>query len=596
MADLIYDGLTEACCPEMSPESIGRYKIVRELGRGAMGVVYEASDPNLGRTVALKTIQASTIGTNQQEVADRFKNEARAVGGLSHPNIVTVFDAGEDHGVLYIAMECLEGETLERNLTQRRTVPLQQAIEITRQICAALDYANGKGIVHRDIKPANIMIAPNGTVKITDFGLARTAEAITMTGHVVGTPHYMSPEQVRGRPVDLRSDLFSVGVMLYEMLTGERPFEGQSITTIMYKIVHENPTPPRALDSSIPPGLSAVIERSLAKSPEDRYQSGAALVHALENYNAQSTADVRALPGPASVQVPEALEGGSAASEKTRPVVFSRAKTLLKVVALLVLAVAAWEIIRTSKPRIAERSNPQSETKSPPPPPAPVSSSTMPAEQKKTTSQVVQKQPSVEGKSTATLTVNSNPPTAIISVDGKPTGMKTPAQVQLPRGEHVIAVQMQGFQPSSAKFRVKGGEELEFSPDLAVQMPGVPNIKIPQVELPEIDVQKLAALQKQKQVRSSEFWQQWAKAAELNAKGGASGTDFGILVRTRPDGAHIWIDGNDTGQTSPAILPGKPGTYKLRVQMEGFEPAETQVKVESGRPAMVNIPLKPVQK
>src|SRR6185369_4505468 len=223
----------------------------------------------------------------------------------------------------YIAMECLEGETLEAHLSQRRTIPLERAIDITRQICAALDYANSKGIVHRDIKPANVMLSPNGTAKITDFGLARTTEAITMTGHVVGTPHYMSPEQVRGRPVDVRSDLFSVGVMLYEMLTGERPFEGQSITTIMYKIVHENPTPPRALDSSIPSGLSAVIERSLAKAPEDRYQSGAALVNALENYKniqadqSRTNAGTVELPAPALTM--EALKVAKETPELTPP-------------------------------------------------------------------------------------------------------------------------------------------------------------------------------------------------------------------------------------------------------------------------------------
>jgi eukaryotic-like serine/threonine-protein kinase len=166
----------------MAPDTIGRYKVTREVGRGAMGVVYEAEDPNIGRRVALKTIYAQTIGTNPDEVAQRFKNEARAAGGLSHPNIVTVFDAGEQDGTLYLAMEFLEGETLEQHLVQRRTSSPERAIDITRQICAALDFAHAKGIVHRDIKPANVMLAPNGTVKITDFGIARTAEAITILG------------------------------------------------------------------------------------------------------------------------------------------------------------------------------------------------------------------------------------------------------------------------------------------------------------------------------------------------------------------------------------------------------------------------------
>jgi serine/threonine protein kinase len=581
----------------MSPESISRYKLVRELGRGAMGVVYEASDPNLGRTVALKAILANTIGSNPQEVTERFKNEARAVGALSHPNIVTVFDAGEDQGILYIAMERLEGETLEAYLAQRRTIPLGQAIDITRQVCAALDYANSKGIVHRDIKPANVMLTSNGTAKITDFGLARTAEAITMTGHVMGTPHYMSPEQVRGRPVDVRSDLFSVGVMLYEMLTGERPFEGQSITTIMYKIVHENPTPPRALDSSIPSGLSAVIERSLAKAPEDRYQSGAALVNALENYkNIQadhSRTNAGTLELPASSPQTQVL--ANATSTATPPRRSGKSLIVVSLVLMVIVGLIAYR--RFNKPKAPESPNQQPETTAqtvprqavhPPTPPAAPSS---PIDQS-----AVEKppQPSATGsKSTATMTVKSNPPTATIFVDGKSTGMRTPAQLQLTRGDHLVSVRMEGFQPSSARFLVKGGEELQFAPDLSVQVPGMPNIKIPKVDIPSIDIEKLTKLQNEKELRSPEFWQQWAKGAQESVTGGANSSDLGILVRTKPAGAHISIDGNDTGKQSPAIVPENPGSYHLRVQLDGYEPAEREVKVEAGHPAMVNITLKP---
>src|SRR5947199_581544 len=265
------------------PEKFGRYEIVREIGHGAMGVVYEALDPTIGRKIALKAIRFDGIGTTADEAARRFKNEARAAGGLNHPNIVTVYDAGEDSGVLYLAMEFIEGSTLEALLRTQRTVATAQTTDIVRQICAGLDFAHAKGIVHRDIKPGNIMLAAHGVVKITDFGIARGGEAMTITGQVVGTPNYMSPEQVLGKTLDGRSDLFSVGVMLYEMITGERPFEGQSITTIMYKIVHETPIPPRKLDSTIHPGLSAVIEKSLAKAAEDRFPNGAELARAVQN-------------------------------------------------------------------------------------------------------------------------------------------------------------------------------------------------------------------------------------------------------------------------------------------------------------------------
>jgi hypothetical protein len=447
------------------------------------------------------------------------------------------------------------------------------------------------------------MLTSAGTVKITDFGLARTTEAITMTGHVVGTPHYMSPEQVRGRPVDVRSDLFSVGVMLYEMLTGERPFEGQSITTIMYKIVHENPTPPRALDSSIPTGLSAVVERSLAKSPEDRYQSGAALVEALENYKkmsaTQSAANVGTVEVKAPVITPEIPNVSATSSNVGERVPRKRSKVPVGLLFgfLSIIGLIAYK--RFEQPKESEQANTQTETKAPvsaPPPPAAPSTATQTQSDTAKPPQpgeVVQKKPAIEGKSTATLTVKSFPPTATILVDGKSTGMPTPAQLQLPRGEHVVSVEMDGFKPSSAKFRVKGGEELEFSPNLSVQVPGMPDMKIPNVNVPGIDVEKLTGLQKQKQLRSSEFWQQWAKALEQRNQGGASAFDLSILVHTKPAGASILIDGQDTGQQSPAIIPEKPGTYTVRVQLDGYEPAEREVKVEAGRPGMANIALKP---
>ena len=592
---------------DMAPDTIGRYKVTREVGRGAMGVVYEAEDPNIGRTVALKTIFAQTIGTNPDEVAQRFKNEARAAGGLSHPNIVTVFDAGEHEGTLYLAMEFLEGETLEQHLVQRRTISPERAIDITRQICAALDFAHAKGIVHRDIKPANVMLLSNGTVKITDFGIARTAEAITMTGQVLGTPHFMSPEQVRGRMVDGRSDMFSVAVMLYEMLTGERPFEGQSITTIMYKIVHENPTPPRALDSSISPGLSAVVEKALSKSPEDRYPSGAALVSALENYKSfnttirdLSTAEtVNFRPG-TLVAPPDTQEVAPPSNEaevrgRNRP---DRGKRRGRawVPALIVLMVLgiAW-YVRSQKGERQQTASTQQETGSQPsnqrqsasgpsapiPPPAPNSENSDKAAPTKST--VVQKKEGGGGSSTATMKVTSQPPTGEIYLDNKATGMKTPAQIQIPRGEHAVSVKMEGFQPATAKFRVKGGEELEFSPELSVMIPKVPNI-----EIPKIDVQKLTGLQ-----GSAADWKQWAKEAEKGL-GPQGGNRIGIMVNSRPRGARILLNGEDTGRVTPAVIPTQPGTFNVRAEMEGFQPAERDVEVQVGHPGIANFKLVPI--
>src|SRR5437016_14144034 len=181
-------------------------------------------------------------------------------------------------------MEFIEGTTLHAVLAERRVLPPEEVIELSRQICQGLDYAHSHVIIHRDIKPANIMITGNGMVKIMDFGIAKAGGGMTSTGQVLGTPNYMSPEQVKGKPLDGRSDLFSLSVALYEMATGEKPFVGQNITTIIYKIVHENPIPPRELDVTIHPGMSAVITKALAKAPDERYQSGAELAHDLENY------------------------------------------------------------------------------------------------------------------------------------------------------------------------------------------------------------------------------------------------------------------------------------------------------------------------
>src|SRR4051812_11178064 len=267
------------------PKSVGRYEIVGEVGRGAMGVVYKALDPNIGRTVALKTMRVDVHGADEEEILRRFKHEAKLAGTMSHPSIVTVHDAGEDSGVFFMAMEYLEGVTLHRVLKDKHVLPLPRVIEIAQHIAAGLDYAHSHGVIHRDVKPANIMCATNGAIKIMDFGIAKSGAGMTSAGQVLGTPTYMSPEQVRGRQLDGRTDLFSFGVILYEMVTGEKPFSGQNVTTIIYKIMNEAPIPPRDLDTGVHPAVSAVILKALAKDPNERYQSGAELVRDLENYD-----------------------------------------------------------------------------------------------------------------------------------------------------------------------------------------------------------------------------------------------------------------------------------------------------------------------
>ena len=236
----------------------GRYNVVRELGRGSMGIVYEGFDPVIGRTIAIKTMLTEGLAPEEfREFRARFQREAQAAGVLSHPNIVNVFDYGEDSGILYLIMEYLEGRSLEKLVEGKKILPIETIIPMCDQVCSALDHAHERGIVHRDIKPANIMILNNGMVKVTDFGIAKMVSmGMTQAGLVLGTPNYMSPEQVKGRQVDGRSDIFSLGVILYNLVTGEKPFPGQNITTVIYKIINENPVPPRELDATIHPGLS----------------------------------------------------------------------------------------------------------------------------------------------------------------------------------------------------------------------------------------------------------------------------------------------------------------------------------------------------
>jgi serine/threonine-protein kinase len=266
----------------------GRYEIVGELGRGAMGVVYKAMDPVIGRTVAVKTIRLSEQGTglSRPELLNRFQTEARAAGLLTHPNIVVVYDAGEEDGLYYITMELVEGKSLQTLLDARQSFPLPRVLRLMEQTCSALHFAHERNVVHRDVKPANLMLTPDDTVKVTDFGTAKILQfgTVQQTAHVMGTPSYMSPEQVKGRAVDGRSDIFSLGVMLYEMVTGEKPFPGQNITTVIYKIVNEEPVPPRQIDPSIHPGVSAVIMKALAKEPAERYQSCREMFEDLRNY------------------------------------------------------------------------------------------------------------------------------------------------------------------------------------------------------------------------------------------------------------------------------------------------------------------------
>jgi serine/threonine protein kinase len=272
------------------PWLLGRYEVVAELGKGAMGVVYRANDPMLNRMVAIKTINTEDAGhEGMAEDEARFYTEAKAAGGLNHPNIIIVYDIGKSGHLVYMAMEYIEGKELREMLADGKPIAVTQAVDIAAQVAEGLAYAHQHQVVHRDIKPANIMITPDGRAKIADFGIARmrSSETRTQTGVILGSPKYIAPEQVVGKRADHRSDIFSLGVILYECITGATPFNGEGLSALMYQITNHDPAPPSSSNPQVPVMLDYIVAKVLAKAPEGRYQSAADFAHDLRECKAQ---------------------------------------------------------------------------------------------------------------------------------------------------------------------------------------------------------------------------------------------------------------------------------------------------------------------
>ena len=345
---------------------LGKYQIRRTLGKGAMGIVYEGFDPVIERVVAIKTIlPAQLSGPEFVGVMARFKREAQAAGRLNHPGIVAIYEYGEDiaqdiseeeatmmaapsaaqgsQRVAFIAMEFVKGRELRDFFESGQRFPMPEVVRIMTEMLDALDHAHSQGVVHRDMKPANLILLDNGRVKVADFGIARVeASELTQTGTIMGTPSYMSPEQFMGHPVDGRSDLFSCGVILYQLLTGEKPFNGESSTTIMYKVLREEPAPPSQLNVSLPPALDAVIKKALAKAPDQRYQTGREFAQALQAAVAASaSSQPSAIAQPAApIRVPQA-PGRAAAKDVPSAAPQPRATALWVAATAAVVALVA---------------------------------------------------------------------------------------------------------------------------------------------------------------------------------------------------------------------------------------------------------------
>jgi serine/threonine-protein kinase len=580
----------------MSIQTVGRYEITGELGRGAMGVVYKALDPTIGRTVALKTMRLDVHGLDAQEMVRRFQNEARAAGVLNHPNIVTIYDAGEQDGIFYIAMEFIEGTTLHELLAEKRVLATEEVLQLTRQICRGLDYAHSNGIVHRDIKPANIMITGNGTVKIMDFGIAKSGGQVTNTGQVMGTPNYMAPEQVKGRQLDGRSDLFSLGVILYEMLTGEKPFVGQNVTTIIYKIVNENPITPRDLDVTVHPGLSAIVTKALAKAPDDRYQTGADLVRDLENYKlagpvrSGSTAAIsspahgpeKTLVLPVRVVSGNTVRGGAAAAaapalaktpipvrRPTTAILSSKPSVLLAtIVTILVLGSAmggyAYHRTQVKIHQLAEQAKAKEAAAREP------IAIAIPA-------------PMPENKEViaSDTTVKFFPTKKSANAQKLPTPVKatsSPNKVFIAQSELKLL-----SQPDSAKVEIDGWSEPNWvTPFTASHLAA---------GMHTIVFSKSGYLQQTKSVQSEA-----GKSIDVSAELAPAVST--IVVTSNPQGANIWVDGKDSGLTTPAQLTVEKGFHKVTVRKAGFKEMSTEETVAEGQtlsfsPVLLSVNVQP---
>lgn len=570
-------------------DRIGRYRILGELGRGAMGVVYKAQDSKIGRTVAIKTIRLSDLTERRERVRlrERLFREAQSAGILSHPNIVTIYDVQEEGETAYVFMEFVDGPTLDSVI--HSVTPSQELIlSVLRQTAAALDYAHNKGIVHRDIKPANIMIGENGTAKITDFGVAKlVSQQMTQTGTMMGTPSYMSPEQIEGRQLDGRSDQFSLAVIAYEMVTGEKPFVAESLPPLLFKIVREEPASPQRLNPTLGAMLPAAILKGLSKKSSERYSSCTEFVEAVV-VAARSTPGWQPLPHGSVEELPTVsattadTAGATGAGKQTpapqlvMPPLRNRpprldddrrgkrrrrlgmlpfAVMMLAAFAVLGVFVAAsrgWIPALNSLPVFGAggqpSSNPPKAADEPPVPakPSPLSGAPAPLPDQ-----------APAGQEAAT------PPAAVNPQSGSPAAEPEPTPPGVNEPESLAR------KPAPAQLRVR-------STSVAVRTaPGGARVTVDDnggnscytpcsLELAAgRHILKFSLTGYRDEVRTIEAPAETAVEVSLSQPSGS------LFITTKPEGAAIYIDGRHLPQTTPSTITLPAGQHRLRLELNG---------------------------
>jgi serine/threonine-protein kinase len=569
-------------------EKIGRYQVLEEVGRGAMGVVYKAQDPAIGRQIAVKSIRLNemTDPAERDRLRDRLFREAQSAGILSHPGIVTIYDIAEENGLAYIFMEFVNGPSLEKLLASDQPPDKDSLLSIFRQTAAALDYAHKKGIVHRDIKPANIMIHEDGSAKVTDFGVAKiVSQQMTQAGTMMGTPSYMSPEQIGGSGIDGRSDQWALGVIVYEVLTGEKPFVADYLPTLLFKIVKEEPPPPQRLNPTLAPQVEAVLLRALAKRADDRFATCSKFIDALSvalgnardwialprggssHLATVSTSDKMGpggqgedaptvpfpqpnLPPAAAAHGESEPAGGAPAPARPLPPRIEEqeshtVRNALLAAAALVLAAGAYigyqkltapaapaAAVETSAPKPAEPVTP-----APPKPAKP-----KPAEQAKAEPAKPAESPKAENAkpaeplqpgATVEFSIDTVPGGATAVIDGSPESTcRTPCNLPLASGRHTVLFKLDGYRDAN---RI---------------------VMIPQDKALVVDLVRMTGM---------------------------------LSITSDPPGLPIMINGELRAEKTPAMLRNLPvGTYKVAVIRDGKK-QEFTVQIRDGEVTQRNL-------